>query len=275
MAGITAYSVYIPVNGRSADEDSFTMVVAAIDKLNDLPDVEAVYFGSESHPYKIKSTAAMVADWFNWGPKVMAADLEFACKSGTTALQMMMGMVDSDMVANGLIVGADVAQARAGDALAKTVGSGAAAFFIGKENVIADLVATVSFCTDTADFWRHQDEEAPRHAGRFTGEPGYFRHTIGAFEELQKKTGFKTEEIDYFVFHQPNATFSGRVAHKLGIDLAKIEAASVFDKMGNAYSATVLVALAQVLDVAQAGAKIVMVSYGSGAGADAFLIECK
>jgi len=29
------------------------------------------------------------------------------------------------------------------------------------------------------------------------------------------------------------------------------------------------------LDVAQAGAKIVMVSYGSGAGADAFLIECK
>ena len=44
----------------------------------------------------------------------------------------------------------------------------------------------------------------PEHGGRFTGEPGYFKHVTGAAKGLMEKMGTSPDDYDNAVFHQPN-----------------------------------------------------------------------
>ncbi|MDP6670807.1 MAG: hydroxymethylglutaryl-CoA synthase [archaeon] len=310
MIGIVGYGAYAPINritvekiaevwGKNGkaiskglnvkekavagfDEDACTIAVEASRKAIedfgiDAQKIGAVYVGSESHPYAVKPTASIVADAINAGPELTAADLEFACKAGTAGIQMCMGLVESKIpkwIEYGLAVGADTAQGRPGDALEYTAASGGAAFIVGKkeEEVIATIDETYSFTTDTPDFWRRQHAEFPRHAGRFTGEPAYFRHVIEATKGIMGKTGLTEKDFDYAVFHQPNGKFPLRVAKMLGFDYSKVEQGMITPDIGNTYSGSMIIGLASILDKVKPGQRILAVSYGSGAGSDAFVL---
>ncbi|MBI4044557.1 MAG: hydroxymethylglutaryl-CoA synthase [Candidatus Diapherotrites archaeon] len=264
----------------ASDEDSATISVEAArmaleQSKIDPQKIGAIYVGSESHPYAVKPTATIVCDAINAGPDLTAADLEFACKAGTAGIQMCAGMVESGMIEYGLAIGADTAQGRPNDALEFTAGSGGAAFIIGKKpsEMLARLVDTYSFTTDTPDFWRRQHAEFPRHAGRFTGEPAYFRHLVSAAKKIMEKNKLSPKDIDYFVPHQPNGKFPEQAAKTLGIERHKLEQALLTPVIGNTYSGSSMVGLAAVLDVAKAGDTILVASYGSGAGSDAFIFK--
>jgi hydroxymethylglutaryl-CoA synthase len=113
----------------------------------------------------------------------------------------------------------------------------------------------------------------PSHAGRFTGEPAYFAHVLGAATRMLEMTKLTPADFDYCIFHMPNGKFPREVAKRLGFTKEQLAPSLVVDHMGNSYSATTLLGLAAVLDVARPGQKIFMVSYGSGAGSDAFVWE--
>jgi hydroxymethylglutaryl-CoA synthase len=237
--------------------------------------INAVYVGSESHPYIVKSTSAIVAEAIEATPVLMAADLEFACKAGTAGFQAIMGQIEGQMIDYGLGIGADTAQGRPGDELEYTAAAGAAAYIFGRKGLMAEIEGTYSFTTDTPDFWRREGEQFPRHAGRFTGDPSYFRHVIAATQGLMEKLGTKVHDYDYFVFHQPNGKFPMQAAATLGIPNEKMVAGMLFPYIGNTYSAAVPLGLAAILDVAKPGQRIFATSYGSGAGSDAFSITVK
>ncbi len=263
----------------SWDEDTSTISVEAsrlaIEVAGISPkEIGAIYIGSESHPYAVKTTSSIVGEALNAGQDYMCADLEFACKAGTAGLQIVYGLAKAGMIKYGLAVGADTAQGRPGDALEFTAGSGGAAFIVGdkKEEIIAEINDTYSFTTDTPDFWRRQHAEFPRHAGRFTGEPAYFRHVISASKNMMKKAGMEAKDFDYAVFHQPNGKFPMRTAKILGFEDSKIKQGMLTPLIGNTYSGASMVGLASVLDVAKPGAKILVTSYGSGAGSDSFIL---
>ena len=306
MAGIVGYGAYIPrhrirveeiakVWGADApsykkglmleekavpapDQDTITMAVEASKRALKRAAINpraigAVYVGSESHPYAVKPSGTVVAEAINATPSVHTADLEFACKAGTEGMFIALSLVQAGAIDYGLAVGADTSQGAPGDALEYSAAAGAAAFVFGRDRLVADCLETYSYTTDTADFWRREYQYYPRHGGRFTGDPAYFKHITGAAEGILAKARMKPADFAYVVFHQPNGKFPLRVGEILGFTRKQIEPGWLVPKLGNTYSGSSPLGLTATLDVAKVGDMILMVSYGSGAGSDAFVFR--
>ena len=261
------------------DEDVITMSIeAARNALQragiDPTRIRAVWVGSESHPYAVKPTSTLVAEAIGAAPHVQAGDWEFACKAGTEAMVAAIGFIGSGMADYALAVGMDTAQGRPGDALEYTAGAGGAAYLLGPaEDSLALFHGSYSFVTDTPDFWRREYQRYPEHGQRFTGEPAYFRHITEAAKGLMKATGTKPEDYTYAIFHQPNTKFPQRVASQLGFSKDQIAPGLLVPVIGNTYAGAALIGLTATLDIAKPGDTILMVSFGSGAGSDAFKLE--
>lgn len=299
--GIIGYGAYVPryrlpakevarvwVGGRASglpikekavpglDEDVVTMSLEAVRNAIkragiDPTEIRAVWIGSESHPYAVKPTSTIVAEAIGAAPHVQAADMEFACKAGTEAMVMAMGLVGSGMGRYAIAAGLDTAQGKPGDALEYTAAAGGAAFVIGPaEESLATINASYSYVTDTPDFWRREYQRYPEHGNRFTGEPAYFKHSTTAGKNLMEALGSKPSDYTWAIFHQPNAKFPQRAASLLGFTPEQIKPGLLSPVIGNTYAGAAIIGLTATLDVAQPGDRILMVSFGSGAGSDAF-----
>jgi len=261
------------------DEDTITISVAAArDALTragiDPQEIGCCYIGSESHPYAVKPSGTIVIDALGIGPDCHVADFEFACKAGAEAMYVAYSHVKSGEMKYGLGIGADTSQGAPGDALEYTASAGGAAFIMGADKVIAEIQHTYSFTSDTPDFWRREGEFYPRHAGRFTGEPAYFHHVLGATNGILERSGLKPEDFRFAVFHMPNGKFPLRAGKMTGFRKEQLEQGWVVNLMGNTYSGSSPTGLASCLDVAEPGDKILMTSFGSGAGSDSFVFQC-
>jgi len=306
MEGIVGYGAYIPRNRirveeiakvwgadassyrkgllvdeksvPSPDQDTITMSVEAsknaLKRARINPrEIGAVYVGSESHPYAVKPSGTVLAEAIGATPDVHTADFEFACKAGTEGMFVALTLVKAGEIKYGLAVGADTSQGAPGDALEYTTAAGAAAFIFGRENIVAEALHTYSYTTDTPDFWRREYQYYPQHGGRFTGDPAYFKHIVGAGKGIMEKSGLKPADFHYVIFHQPNGKFPFRVGEMLGFTKKQIEPGWLVNKLGNTYSGSSPMGLTATLDIAKPGELILIVSYGSGAGSDAFVFR--
>jgi hydroxymethylglutaryl-CoA synthase len=236
--------------------------------------IRAVWVGSESHPYAVKPTSTIVAEALGIVPHTQAADWEFACKAGTEAMVAAMGLVGSGMGRYALAVGMDTAQGKPGDALEYTAAAGGGAFLIGPAaEALAVIEGAYSFVTDTPDFWRRAYQKYPEHGGRFTGRPAYFKHIKNAVDSLLDELDASPEDYRYAVFHQPNVKFPNRVARQLGFQEEQTSVGLLSPRIGNTYAGASLIGLTAILDVAQPGDRILLCSFGSGAGSDAFSLQ--
>jgi len=298
--GIVGYGTYIPkyriknegrgilgVTERSLpflDEDTTTFSVetgkrALIHAAVDSHLVKKCFVGSESPTYAVKPVMTTVAQALEIGEKLEdgffsgGVDTQFACKAASDLFVDAAALVnypvfDGDYV---MVIGADNSQAAPGDALDYTVGAGGTAYIFGKRDVIATMDAYVAYTSDTPDFYRREGQKYPRHGGRFTGEPAYYKHVNTAMAAIMKKVGLSPADIDHVVCHSPNGVFPARAARAGGFEPKQVQESLVVQKIGNLYSGSSLTGLSAVLDISKPGDRILMVSYGSGAGSDAYL----
>jgi len=269
----------LPIKEKSVpglDEDVITMSIEAARNAMkragiDPNEIRAVWIGSESHPYAVKPSSTIIAEAIGAAPHIQAADMEFACKAGTEAMVMAIGLVGSNMAHYAVAIGMDTAQGKPGDALEYTAAAGGAAFVLGPaEESLAVINATYSFVTDTPDFWRREHQVYPEHGQRFTGEPAYFKHITAAGKALMEACGTVPKDYKWAVFHQPNTKFPQRAASLLGFTPEQTAPGLLSPVIGNTYAGAAIIGLTAILDVAQPGDRILMVSFGSGAGSDAF-----
>ncbi|KAB2970042.1 MAG: hydroxymethylglutaryl-CoA synthase [Thermoanaerobaculia bacterium] len=306
MAGIVGYGAFIPRNrikseeiarqwGKDPaairrgllleeksvpglDEDTITIAVAAAQgalarAAIDPRRIGAVYIGSESHPYAVKPSGTVLIDALGIGPDVHVADFEFACKAGTEAMFVALGLVESGRVEYAMGIGADTSQGAPNDALEYSASAGGAAYIFGQRDLLAEVLETYSFTSDTPDFWRREGEFYPRHGGRFTGEPAYFKHVTAATRGLLERAKLAPSDFRFAVFHMPNGKFPLEAGKSLGFRQEQMETGWIVNKMGNTYSGSSPTGLAAVLDVADPGDLILITSFGSGAGSDSFVLR--
>ena len=264
------------------DEDTITLSVEAarnaLARAQINPkDIGAIYVGSESHPYAVKPSGVTVAEAIGATPDCHCADFEFACKAGSEGMFVAYGLVKAGLMKYAMGIGGDTSQGAPGDALEYSAAAGAAAFIMGADDdkMIATIDETYSFMTDTPDFWRREHMNYPAHGGRFTGEPAYFRTVVGAVKGILDKSSMQPKDFKYVVFHQPNGKFPKRVGKMLGFDFEQIDVGRLVPTLGNTYSGASPLGLTAILDVAEPGDHVLMCSYGSGAGADAFIYTVK
>jgi hydroxymethylglutaryl-CoA synthase len=108
------------LNGRNSsavnglDEDTITLSIEAAERAlalgTDTIRPSSLMIGSESHPYAVKPSGVIVAEALGLAPDVFVVDLEFACKGGTAALFLSLGLVASSQVGAALAIGADCPQ---------------------------------------------------------------------------------------------------------------------------------------------------------------------
>jgi len=298
--GIVGYGVYLPkfrikneeesglgVGERTVpfvDEDTTTFAVEAgkralIHSGVDSKHVKKCFVGSESTPYAVKPSMSTVCQALQLGEEYEGGffsggiDSQFACKAATDLF------IDAAALANYpifrgeyvMVIGSDNSQAERNDPLDFTVGAGAAAFLFGKKGVIATLDHYVPYTSDTPDFYRREGQKYPRHGGRFTGEPAYFKHVVTAMKTTLKVSELSPKDIRFVVCHSPNARYPYLVALEAGFEKEQIEPGLVVKYIGNLYSGSSPTALAAVLDIAEPGDRILMTSYGSGAGSESYI----
>lgn len=271
--------LFLPVKQKSVpgkDEDTITMSIEAAQNAIkraqiDPNKIRALWIGSESHPYAVKPSGTVVAEVLGIVPDILAADMEFACKAGTEAMQAATAFVGSSMGDYALAIGMDTAQGRPGDALEYTAAAGGAAYIIGPaEESLAIIEGSYSYVTDTPDFFRREHQHYPEHGNRFTGDPAYFKHITAAVTKLLEGLKLKPSDFTAAVFHQPNSKFPQKIAAQLGFTQEQIKHGLLAPYIGNTYAGASPLGLTDVLDHSKPGDRVLIASFGSGAGSDAF-----
>ncbi len=286
MTGIKAYGTYVPFHrlkkatvaaafggyGKKSekavayyDEDSLTMAVAAAMEATEKVDVNslgAVSFATTTAPYGEKLCATQIAACLNAEKQIRTMDYTGSLRACADA---MLSAADSGV--DTLIATGDCRLGAADGQFETDLGDGAAAFVMGGENVIAEIVDSYCVSMDIHDMWRAEDERYVRFWDvRYANSTHYEPLVKQAVKGLLDKTGVTVGEISKIVNYAHEDRHRMAVAAKMGFGPEQIPA-GLYNDIGNTGCAAAPILLASVLDTAVPGELILYVSYGDGCAA--------
>jgi hydroxymethylglutaryl-CoA synthase len=264
------------------DEDAVTMAVAAAkagleNARISADEVEAMFFGSCTNPYASKASILGVAEALTARRDIISADVQFATKSGTAVLQICAAMVDSGRTKYALAIGSDALSRHVppNDLLEYSAGAGAAALVMSRENVVAEIETVYTYNTHTPEFFRLDGERYIKHAASEDGEYlwGFREHVNKAVQGYFKKFGGRPQDFAYLAISQPDGCLPVKVSQGLGFNEDQIRPGLLVSEIGDCGSASSLLSLIAILEKAQPGQRILLVSYGFGAGCDVISLK--
>ncbi|HKP84835.1 MAG TPA: OB-fold domain-containing protein [Blastocatellia bacterium] len=295
MTGITSFGAYIPYyrlahaeiarawGGRASDgeravanvdEDSITMAVEAVRDLlsgRDPNEADGLLFATTTSPYSEKQASALIATVADLRHDVRTADCANSLRSATTAIRAALDSVESGSASKIIIAAADTRLAPPRSSAERSFGDAASAIEVGRDKVIAKIIASHSTVDEMTDLWRKGDD--PFVSGweeRFAVTQGYQRVVNQAVGELFERAAIGPSEISKAIFYAPDQGSLAGVAKSLKLRADQIPD-HLFSRVGNTGAGMPLLVLSSVLESASAGEKLLVVGYGSGC--DALLFE--
>src|SRR5688572_347201 len=293
MVGIVSYGSYVPYRrlARAAiaqvlgvlaekgeravasfDEDSVSMAVeAARDALRagGGDAVDALLFATTTPPYADKLNAAVLGAALALPLELRAADLTGSVRSGLTAL---LGAADAVQggARRALVTMSDCRLAAPEAKAERTNGDGAAAFVLGSDGVVAELVATASATREILDVWRTPGERFPHSwEERFALTQAHAPLLLQAVHAALAKAGVAPGDLAAVVLDAPNPRAAAEVAKQLRLAPAQV-ADGLALTVGQAGAAHAGLMLTNVLAQAKPGALVLVAVAADGADAALF-----
>lgn len=238
-------------------------------------DVTRFAFASTTAPYLEKLLSGTVLVNVGMPSSVFTSDHTTSTRAGTEAFMSAVEHVRANQGGIAVAAAADAPKASMWDPIEHPMGAGAAGFVISSENLIAEVEGQASFAME------HFGERFKPTGGESLQDLGVKKFFASAFtacttkacSTLLKKLGAKPEEYAHIVIQQPDAKTPGSVAAKLMFNDVQMASGLVSVNLGDLGAASTMVGLAAVLDAAKVGDRIMVVSYGSGAGSDAISLK--
>jgi hydroxymethylglutaryl-CoA synthase len=294
--GITAYSVYVPrfrldrglitrawgtaqppgeIAVANYDEDALTMASeAALACLcgEAAGTIDGLYFASTTAPYGEKQVASVVATVCDLPRRTQTADFGGSVRAGLSAVLAGVNAVRAGALSDVLIAAADSRVAAPESEMEGALGAGAAALRIGRESVLAEVVASASVSEEFTHFWRTDTQRfLQAFPGRFSNTYGYSRDLAEAIRSLLAGQRLEPAAVAKLAVSAPDARAAVDLAKQLGFDARKQLVPPPVSSIGSAGVADPLLALSAALETAAAGDWIVVAAYGEGA--DAILLR--
>ncbi len=262
------------------DEDvltSATKVSArALQSASISPDkISRMTLASTSAPYIEKLLSGTVVVGVGMPNSVFSSDHTTSTRAGTEGLLACVEHLTANPAGKALAVSADAPTASMWDSFEHPLGAGAAAFIVSSDQMIAELEGWTCYASEYFGERFKPREEAIMHdlnVKKFE-EGSLIKNTTSAGTALLKKLGRKPEEYQHVVIQQPDARVPATVAARMQFTDAQLAAGLVSKFLGDLGAASTTVGLAAVLDVAKVGDRIMVISYGSGAGSDAISLK--
>lgn len=264
-AALIGYAAYLPryrlPKNRivaSFDEDSTTMAVAAAAAALSGHQAPAnVYFTTSSPAYADKTNATAIHSVLGLSAAAFAADLGGTGRSWVAACR-------AAAATGGVVVSADVRVGRPGSLDEKRGGDGAAALLFGDGPAIAEVLGTTSLTAEFLDRWRQPTSITGEQWEERFGAERYAALIHEAFDCALGVNGLSG--VDHVVLACPNPAIIKRAG-----TLVKGLKSTVTSPIGFAGTSDAAITLCTVLDTADAGETILVISAVDGC--DALLLR--
>lgn len=257
----------------SWDEDAVTMAVeAARDALTShrRHHISGVILASTTAPFADRLNAGIVTGALGAPESAIAIDLAGSMRAGTSAL--ITGAALAAAATGPIVVSAaERLQSKPGSSQEFSNADAAGAIILGRNNIIARILATASVTRDFVDHFRATGEKHDYGwEERWVREEGYMKIVPLAVTSVLQKAQLSAAQIDYFLVPSPLARIEAVLAAKLGIAATAV-VDGLRENLGYAGAAHPLVLLAATLEKAAPGERILLAGFGNGC--DALLFE--
>ena len=290
-AGIVGYGVYIPkyridrkiigkawsAGGRGQnsvryhDEDVITMAAEACTNaiqhggIDASGELDAIYLGTDSCPHIEHSSLGIIGEVLRAKEELDMADFTASPRAALAAFKACQDAAESRRIGYGLVIGSEARSVSPGSPEEMNCGDGAAALLLGREDTIADIQGVYTYASHIVDRWREMDAPYPKeYEPRFTRDYGYLKHIIKAKDGILERIGARIEDFQHVVLQQPDGRMLQRAVKGIKARPEQSQAGEHVNAVGDLGAASVFTGLAAVLDRAEPGDRILLLSYGSG-----------
>jgi hydroxymethylglutaryl-CoA synthase len=256
----------------SYDEDTTTLAVEAARRaLATAPGpgaVQDLFLSTPDPSYLDKTSATTAHAALGLGRGCGAYDLAGSSRSAIATF--LGGAATAAGGRTSLTLVADLRTGLAGSAEERESGDGAAAFVFAPDGAVAELIGRGAASDEFLDRWRVPGESDSHVWEERFGEEIYVPLAREAFAAALKDAGITESDVDHAVVSGLHARATKAAAGGLGVRDGVL-APALTGSIGNLGAAQFGVALCDVLERAQAGQVIVVLSLADGA--DAFVLR--